>query len=328
VTVGLAALKERSPRDEDLDMGRGRALAIAVVLGAVVAAGPASAAPVPGTHCRVFPANDVWNLRIGSLPVDPMSDTWLAAMHADSTDLHPDFGPPRYGLPFTTVGRDRAKVEIRFRYAAESDPGPYPFDGHTPIERGSDRHAIVVEHGTCRLFELFDARWKGGAPRAGSGAIWDLDSNRLRTDGWTSADAAGLPILPGLVRWDEVRAGRIAHAIRFTVACTTISHIWPARHDAGVNDPSCPPMGARFRLSSSFDLSGFSPKAKAILRAMQRFGMILADNGSDWYLQGTVDRHWKNSLLDQLKTVPASAFEAVDESSCMVTPDSGRADCP
>jgi len=217
---------------------------------------------------------------------------------------------------------------VRFLYADESDPGPYPFDARTPIEGGSDRHAIMVERGTCRLYELYDARWNGGDPRAGSGAIWDLDSNALRPDGWTSADAAGLPIFPGLVRWDEVKAGAITHAIRFTAECTNASHIWPARHDAGVNDQSCPPMGARFRLSKSFDLSGFSPKARVILRAMKRYGLILADNGSDWFFQGTVDRHWHNRLLDQLKAVPASAFEAVDESACIVKPNSGRAACP
>lgn len=165
-------------------------------------------------------------------------------------------------------------------------------------------------------------------PGAGSGAIWDLDSNLLRPQTWTSADAAGLPILPGLVRWDEVDDGRIGHAIRFTVACTTTAYVWPARHEAGVDDPDCPPMGARFRLSAGFDLSGFSPKTRVILRAMQRFGLILADNGSDWYFQGTRDGRWRNRLLDQLKTVPASAFEAVDATVCMVDENSGRADCP
>jgi hypothetical protein len=219
-------------------------------------------------------------------------------------------------------------VHVRFTYAAESDPGPYPFDARTPIEGGSDRHALIVERGTCRLYELFAASWNHGDPRAGSGAVFDLDSNRLRPETWTSADAAGLPILPGLVRWDEVKAGSITHAIRFTVSCTTDAYVWPARHEAGVNDPACPPMGARFRLKATFALDGFSPRARTILRAMQRYGLMLADNGSNWYFQGTRDAHWGNHLLDQLKTVPASAFEAVDVSACMVDPDSGRADCP
>lgn len=288
---------------------------------------PAPARAVPGSGCRLFPKNDIWNTRVDTLPVHDMSDTWLASSNASSTDLHPDFGPPRYGMPFEVVGRRHARVEIDFVYAGQSDPGPYPFDGHTPVEGGADRHVLMVRKGSCTLYELFAAEWNGGAPTAGSGAIWDLDSNRLRPDGWTSADAAGLPILPGLVRWDEVKAGDIRHAIRFTVGCTTQAYLWPARHQAGMDDPECPPMGARFRLRSDFDLSGFSPKARTILLAMQRYGLILADNGSDWYFQGTRDRHWRNRLLDQLKTVPASAFEAVDVSACMVRPHSGRADC-
>ena len=293
----------------------------------VGSATPARAAEVPGTGCRVFPASNIWNTRIDSLPVHPMSDAWLRSANASSTDLHPDFGPPDYGMEFVAVGRSHATTAIDFLYADESDRGPYPFDARTPIEGGSDRHALMVQRDTCRLFELFDARWNGGNPRAGSGAIWDLDSNRLRPPAWTSADAAGLPILPGLVRWDEVVVGSIPHAIRFTVSCTTDSYVWPARHEAGVSDQDCPPMGARFRLVSDFDLSSFSPKAKIILRAMRRYGMFVADNGSDWYFQGTRDGHWRNALLDELKTVPASAFEAVDESACMVDPDSARADC-
>jgi hypothetical protein len=226
------------------------------------------------------------------------------------------------------VARRHPKTTVDFDYAGESDRGPYPFDARTPIEGGSDRHALMVERGTCVLYELFAADWNGGDARAGSGAIWDLDSNRLRPETWTSADAAGLPILPGLIRWDEVKAGRIQHAIRFTVDCTTDSYVWPARHEAGVDDPDCPPMGARFRLSAEFDLSAFSPKARVVLRAMQRYGLMLADNGSDWYFQGTRDAHWRNGLLDQLKSVPASAFEAVDATACMVDRDSARADCP
>lgn len=221
-----------------------------------------------------------------------------------------------------------SSVRIRFVYADESDRGPYPFDGATPVEDGSDRHALIVDRGTCRLYELYAADWNGGDPRAGSGAIWDLGSNRLRPDGWTSADAAGLPILPGLVRWDEVEAGSIRHAIRFTTSCTRDAHVWPARHEAGVDDPDCPPMGARFRLRSDFDLAGFTPKARTILRAMQRNGLTLADNGADWFFQGTRDRRWRNGLLDQLKEVPAAAIEAVDVSGCMVAADSARADCP
>jgi hypothetical protein len=308
-------------------MRRTLAVALASMLALGASTSPVLARDVPATDCAVFPANNVWNTRIDTLPVHEMSDTWLESTHASSTDLHPDFGPPSYGLPYVVVGRAHAKVSIDFQYDDESDPGPYPFDANTPIEGGSDRHALIVEKGTCRLYELFAAEWNGGDPRAGSGAIWDLDKNRLRPETWTSADAAGMPIFPGLVRWDEVKAGEIDHAIRFTVSCTTDAYIWPARHQAGQDDPDCPPMGARFRLKSGFDLGDFSAKAKVILLAMQRYGMFVTDNGSDWYFQGTRDGHWRNALLDELKTIPASAFEAVDESGCMVSEDSGRADC-
>jgi hypothetical protein len=301
--------------------------ALAVVVAASSTASARPMAPVPNSRCTVFPSDSIWNTRIDSLPVDPNGDTWLASMSASSTDLHPDFGPPSYGMPFDVVTNHHRRVRIRFRYRSESDRVRYPVDGRTPVE-GGDRHALVVNRSTCTLYELFAFRWNGGRPRAGSGAVWDLDSNALRPDGWTSADAAGLPILPGLVRFDEVKAGAIRHAIRFTAQLTRDRHVWPARHDAGSNDPAYPPMGARFRLKASFDLSGFSPKARVILRAMKRYGLILADNGSNWYFQGTRDDRWRNRLLDQLKRVPASAFEAVDTSSCRVDPDSGRASCP
>ena len=308
----------------------GGTIAIAMLTGstAVALGTQASAAPVPGTSCDVFPVDNIWNTRVDSLPVNPMSDRWLRSAGAAATNLHPDFGPPSYGIPFNIVGRAHATVSVNFLYADESAQGPYPFDARTPIEGGTDRHALTVQKGTCTLYELYDARWNGGNPKAGSGAVFDLGSNALRTDSWTSADAAGLPILPGLVRWDEVAAGKIAHAIRFTVGCTKDEHIWPARHDAGVNDPDCPPMGARFRLKSDFDLTTFSHAARVILRAMQRYGMFVADNGSNWFFQGTVDDHWKNALLDELKSVPASAFEAVDESACMVKANSAKAVCP
>jgi hypothetical protein len=235
-------------------------------------------------------------------------------------------------MPFDVVDASHDDVAIDFLYAGESDPGPYPFGPDIRIEGGSDRHALMIDADTCTLYELFDARWNGGSPTAGSGAAFDLGSNDLRPAGWTSADAAGLPIFPGLVRHDEVQAGVIDHAIRFTVACTHHSYIWPARHRAGTQDRRCPPMGARFRLRSGFPMSGFGPGARVILRAMKRYGMIVADNGSDWYFQGTLDPAWTNGLLDQLKTVPASAFVAVDESGCKVSSGSAAyaygPDCP
>lgn len=308
-----------------------RAVLGVLVLVSLATVGPPSharAAPVPGTNCALFPKNDIWNTRVDGLPIHPKSDGWLQVMEAGTTNLHPDFGPPDYGLPFDVVTNRHRTVRVSFLYSDESDHVRYPFGAKTPIEGGSDHHALIVNKSTCTLYELYDAAWNGGEPTAGSGSVWDLSSNALRPDGWTSADAAGLPILPGLVRYDEVLDGHIRHAIRFTAELTRDTHLWPARHDAGSADRSYPSMGARFRLEADFDLSGFTPKARVILRAMQRYGLILADNGANWFFQGTVDDRWTNRLLDQLKSVPASVFEAVDESSCMVDADSGRADCP
>ena len=293
-----------------------------------------AAAPVPGAgSCQLFPPDNVWNADISSLPVDPHSAAWLASMSAGSTDLHPDFGPsgdPQapYGIPYAVVDSSHAKVDVSFTYADESDPGPYPFGADTPIEGGpgatGDRHALMLDASSCTLYELYDAHYSPSGSTAGSGAIWNLGSDQLRPAGWTSADAAGLPILPGLLRYDEVAAGSVTHAIRFTAARTDQAYVWPARHQAGAAaDPSLPPMGARFRLKAGFDISRYSPAAQAVLRAMQHYGLILADNGSNWYFTGAADNRWESSLLDELKSVPASAFEAVDESSLMVAPDSG-----
>lgn len=293
---------------------------------APVAVGESAPAALP---CPVFPPDSVWNTPIAGLPVHARSDAWLASMEAGTTELHPDFGPPPYGFPFAVVDETHPTVAVDFLYADESDRGPYPFGPDTPLERGSDRHALMVDRDSCVLYELYAAYWNRGDPKAGSGAVFDLRSNALRPDGWTSADAAGLPILPGLVRHDEVQAGAIEHAIRFTARLTDRSHLWPARHDAGAaDDDAYPPMGARFRLRASFPLAGFSPEARVILQAMKRYGLFLADNGSNWYVSGTTDRRWRNALLDELKTVPAGAFEAVDESMLMVDPDSGKAARP
>lgn len=298
----------------------------------LAAASPDLRGPVPGTACEVFPADNVWRLDVSALPKHPKSKVWKRSSDAGSTDLHPDFGPPNYGIPYDVVVSSHDDVSVDFQYASESDDGPYPFGPDITVEGGSDRHALMVDEDTCTLYELFNARWNSGSPAAGSGAIFDLDSDDLRPAGWTSADAAGLPIFPGLVRWDEVQAGEIDHAIRFTVACTTRGYVWPARHQAGVSDRRCPPMGARFRLKQGFDVSGFTPNARVVLIAMQRYGMIVADNGSDWYFQGTVDDGWTNFLLDQLKQVPAGAFVAVDARGCRASKDSAAfaygPDCP
>ena len=306
---------------------RGKAaygLLSAAVIVAAAATSPA-AAPVTGTSCQVFPDDNVWRLDVSKLPTDRRSDVWKRATHARRTRLHPDFGPPSYGIPFDVVDASHATVSIDFTYADESDPGPYPFGPDIQIEGGSDRHAIMVDADACVVYELYAARWNGGNPTAGSGAIFDLSSTDLRPAGWTSADAAGLPILPGLVRYDEVFGPDpgIDHALRFTVSCTFDRYIWPARHRAGVDDRRCPPMGARFRLRGGYPTGRFGRKARIVLRAMKRYGMIVADNGSDWYFQGAVDDRWRYRFVDQLKRIPAKAFVAVDESACKVTGGSG-----
>ncbi len=313
--------------------------AAVMLLGLTVGVSPSIASagtPVPGApNCPMFPADNVWNTPVAGLPVNPQSAAWLASMDAGTTNLHPDFGPSGdpsnpYGMPYTVVSPSQPEVPITFQYADESDPGPYPFSASTPIEGGQqstgDRHAIMVNPATCTLYELYDAQYSASGSTAGSGAIWNLDSNALRPAGWTSADAAGLPILPGLVRYDEVQSGAITHAIRMTAEATDASYLWPARHEAGTSsNPNLPPMGARFRLKASYNISGYSPQAQVVLRAMQQYGLILADNGSNWYFGGTADDNWPSALVDELKQVPASAFEAVDESGLMIDPNSGQA---
>jgi hypothetical protein len=304
-----------------------RSISLVLALSSLVWSVPVAgrAADVPGTTCGVFPADNVWNMDVRGLPVHRKSAVWKRATHAGTTRLHPDFGPPAYGIPFDVVNASHDDVAIGFTYVDESDPGPYPFGPDIQIEGGSDRHAIMVDADTCVLYELFAARWNDGDPKAGSGAIFDLASNDLRPAGWTSADAAGLPILPGLIRHDEVFGSDpgIEHALRFTVSCTTDRYVWPARHQAGVNDRRCPPMGARFRLRGGYDIGGFGRKVQIVLRAMKRYGLIVADNGSDWYVQGAVDDRWTYRFVDQLKRVPARAFVAVDTSACRVSAGSG-----
>ncbi len=295
--------------------------------------GPSSAKPVAGTACRAFPADNYWHADIRDLPVHPRSRQWLSHMSTDR-DLHPDFGPsygdgPDYGIPVTVVGHAHRRVRVRFDYAAESDRVRYPLGRDTRIEggRGSagDKHAVVVDKGACRLYETWNTRVRDGRWRAGSGAVWSLRSNDLRPDGWTSADAAGLPILPGLLRWNEVKARDVDHAIRFTTDVTSRHHLWPARHDAGSRDSlAYPPMGARFRLRAGFSTRGFSGGAKAVIRAMKTYGLVLADNGSPWYFQGEQDRHWPDRLIADLKRIPAKAFVAVDTSGLKVSDDSAQ----
>ena len=290
-------------------------------------------APIAGTSCRAFPANNYWHADVRRLPRHPRSRAWLSHM-SPRRRLHPDFGPsfgdgPGYGMPVTVVSGAHRKVRVRFTYAGESDRVRYPFGRDTRIEggRGSDgdRHAIVVDRSRCRLYETWATRVRAGRWRAGSGATWSLRSNALRPDGWTSADAAGLPILPGLLRWNEVRNGRVDHAIRFTTDVTSRRHVWPARHDAGSRDSMrFPPMGARFRMKRSFSAARFGARARVVITAMKKYGLVLADNGSPWYFQGERNPNWPNRLIADLKRIPASAFVAVDASRLKVRNNSGR----
>jgi hypothetical protein len=252
--------------------------------------------------------------------------------------VHADFGSGEWdgapiGIPYVVVPGSQPKVSVSFDYADESDPGPYPIPANPPIEGGpdgdGDRHILIVDQGQCKLYELYDAYPQpNGAWTAGSGAIFDLRANALRPATWTSADAAGLPILPGLARYDEVAAGEIRHALRFTAPHTQNQYLWPARHQAGSADTSLPPMGQRFRLKSSFNIASFGPQSQVLLKAMQTYGIILADNGSSWYISGVPDERWDNDDLHDLGRIPGSAFEAVDSSSLMIHPDSGQARLP
>jgi hypothetical protein len=286
---------------------------------------PAGAAPQIG-GCPMFPDDSIWNTPIDAMARDPRSDAYIASIGADRA-FHPDFGSdPTYGIPFDVVPQSQPGVSVAFDYADESDQVGYPIPASPRIEAGSDHHILLVQQGTCKLFELWDSRKVDGAWEAGSGAVFDLNSHALRPDTWTSADAAGLPILPGLVRRDEVEAGEIKHALRFTAVRTRKAHIWPARHDASsVTDLNVPPMGQRFRLKASVDVARFPAYVRPILVAMKRYGLILADNGSNWYVSGANDTGWDDEALDSLKGLRGSDFEAIDVTVLQVGPDSGQA---
>ncbi len=283
--------------------------------------------------CPVFPADNIWNTRVDTLPVHARSAAWINSIGGNES-FHMDFGSGTWdggpiGIPYNLVSGSQAKKAVVFDYSDESDPGPYPIPSDPKIEYSSDHHILMLDQDNCVLYELYDASLSNGQWYAGSGAIWDLNSHALRPDGWTSADAAGLPILPGLVRYDEVETGEINHAIRFTVAQTQRAYLWPARHFASsITDSNVPPMGARFRLKASYNISGFSPEMQVILQAMKEYGIIVADNGSDWYISGVPDERWDNDMLHTLDVLTGDDFEAVDASSLMIDPDSGQAALP
>ncbi len=266
--------------------------------------------------CPIFPASNPLNREIANAPESPNSAKYIASIGAN-LHLHADFGAnPSYGIPYTVVGPHQPKVPIRFtEYGEESNPGPYPIPPDAPVEGAGeegDRHVLVLQEGTCKLYELYAAQRKGSVWDAGSGAVFNLRSNALRPEGWTSADAAGLPILPLLARYPEVRAGQIDHALRVTVPSTQRGYIHPATHFASdSSDPNLPPMGLRLRLKASFNLAGYHGQALVVLHALKRYGLIVADNGSSWYITGAPNPGWNEEDLDQLKRVPGSAFEAV-----------------
>lgn len=283
-------------------------------------AAPAARAGVPVVGgCSMFPADNWWNTDISKYPLDPRSSQYIKSIPGN---LHPDFGHnPDYGIPFNIVPRSQKKVPVSFDYFSQSDPGPYPIPPNAQIEGGShsngDRHVLVLQQGACKLYEMWRAFPKNGGKRwhAGSGAIFPLDTNKLRPNGWTSADAAGLPILPALIKCDEIAAGEIDHALRFTVERTQAGYIHPATHFASNSrDLDLPPMGLRVRLKASYDISHFNRTAKIVLTAMKTYGMFVADNGSNWYFQGeggSASKCWNDNDLDALKNVPGTAFEVV-----------------
>jgi carbohydrate binding protein with CBM4/9 domain len=301
-----------------------------LVVAALTAAALADGRPVPGApNCPMTPADSFWHADVSALPVHAQSATWVASI-GTTAGLKADFGSGTWnggpiGIPYTTVPGSQPRVPVSFGYADESDPGPYPIPPDAPIEGGAassgDRHVLLVDRDACRLWELYSAYPQNGGASwtAGSGATWSLTSNTMRPLGWTSGDAAGLPILPGLVRRDEVVAGEIDHVIRFTAPRTASAYVWPASHKAGSGGASDPPMGAWFRLKSSYDISGFTAANQVILRALKKHGMVLADNGSAWFMSGAPDPGWNNTELNALRSVPGSAFEAVDVSSLKVS---------
>lgn len=288
--------------------------------------------------CLIFPEDHIWNTPVDTLPLDPNSDAYLASIGINRS-LRTAFGPTYTGgydgIPYVVVDQSQPMVDINFvLYGHESDPGPYPIPRNAPIEdeeaRGSDRHVLVVDKDTCMLYELYHAYPNiDGTWNADSGAVFDLRSYSLRPDGWTSADAAGLAILPGLVRYEEVEVGEIKHALRFTTRPTRADYVWPARHKASDNyDLNLPPMGQRFRLKEDFNIDGFSPQAKVILTALKKYGMVLADNGPTWAIFGAPDDRWNLNQLREISKLSPLDFEAIDVSSLMIHPDSARVKPP
>ncbi len=292
------------------------------LLGLAVLVAPASGQTLGG--CNMFPANNVWNAPVDKLPVDPNSSAYISTI-GSSTGLHPDFSSSGGGIPYTVVPASQPRVSVSFAYPDESDPGPYPVPANAAIEAASDQHVLVLDQGSCKLYELYNgAVNSNGTWTANSGAVFDLNSNLLRPSGWTSSDAAGLPVLPGLVRYDEVMSGHILHALRITAPQTRDQFIWPARHQASsLSGTQYPPLGQRFRLKATFDVTPYPMEVQVILNALKTYGAILADNGSSWYVSGVPDSRWNDSNLHALSGIIGSNLEAVNESGLQVSPNSG-----
>ena len=312
-------MRSARPRPDTDEVSR--AAAVLVVIALACLGGAAQALRVPGApRCPVFPASNPWNKRVDKLPVAQNSAAVISSIGVD-TGLHADFGSGLWqgspiGIPFDVVSRSTKRSRPTFEYDDESDHVGYPIPKGVHIEGGSDHHALLLDKSACRLYELGGLERRGGRWHAWAGATWNLRSNRVRPAGWTSADAAGLPIFPGLARYDEVRRGVIDHALRFTVERTRRAYLYPARHFASdLTSPNLPPMGLRVRLKASFDVRPFPRQARIVLVALKRYGMIVADNGSDWYITGTPNRGWSNDQLHTLGHVSGSNFEVVDTSS-------------
>ena len=296
-------------------------VAVVVLLALACAGGSAHALRVPAApKCTVFPKTNPWNQRVDRLPVAANSAAVIASIGA-STGLHADFGSGLWdgspiGIPFDVVKGQTPRARVSFEYADESDRVGYPVPKRVHIEGGSDHHALLLDRDACRLYELGGLAKSGGRWHAWSGATWSLRSNRVRPAGWTSADAAGLPIFPGLARWDEAKRGVIDHALRCTVQHSRRAYLYPARHYASsLTDPSLPPMGLRVRLKASFDIRPFPKQARIVLTALKRYGMLVADNGSNWYISGAPSPGWSNDQLHTLGRVRGSDFEVVDTST-------------
>ncbi|MBL8090072.1 MAG: hypothetical protein JNJ43_07075 [Anaerolineales bacterium] len=280
--------------------------------------------------CEIFPQNNYWNTPIDELPVHASSSAWINSIGA-TRGFHMDFGSGTWdggpiGIPYNIIaGSTVTNYSVDFYYPDESDIGPYPIPSNPLIEHGSDHHILIIDTEDCTLYEIYDASYSNPNWFGGSGAIWDLNSNALRPNTWTSADAAGLPILPGLARYEEILAGEINHALRFTTNCTANYYIWPARHVAQSGSCSNPvPFGARFRLKANYDISGYSPQMQILLQAMKKYGIVLADNGSPWYVSGAPHTGWNNDMLHELDDLTGNDFEAVDTSSLMIDPNSAE----